>query len=359
MCADPRLHRTPLARTRRHAQRGVSLVELMVGLTVSLIIGIAAAGSAVMFTASQRQGIGVGGVAVNINTALAALKNDASTGGLGFFGESRFLCASLNLGTTTSTLWDGTAFAPVTLTRTGTNDAIDVLQSTRVEGGATVALAAPTSGADAQLKSYLPTVVGDAVLISPATPTMAEPCLVRSVTATAAGTPDTPQLLTFGGTGAYNAGDFATNPTYNTGGVTLLGQLGWQRYRLQGTNLLLERPIAGASAVLARNVMALRAQYGVSAPPPAKTLQNWVDATGGWASLTPATIAQVRAVRVGVVTRSPQREKPDENGNCTASTALPQLFGAAITPDVTDWQCYRFRTAMVVIPMRNIVMGIP
>jgi len=108
-----------------------------------------------------------------------------------------------------------------------------------------------------------------------------------------------------------------------------------------------------------RNVMALRAQYGVSAPPPAKTLQNWVDATGGWASLTPATIAQVRAVRVGVVTRSPQREKPDEDGNCTATTALPQLFGAAITPDVTDWQCYRFRTAMVVIPMRNIVMGIP
>ena len=36
--------------------------------------GLAASGSAVLFTASQRQGIGVGGVAVNVNTALAAMK---------------------------------------------------------------------------------------------------------------------------------------------------------------------------------------------------------------------------------------------------------------------------------------------
>jgi prepilin-type N-terminal cleavage/methylation domain-containing protein len=97
-------------------QRGLSMIELMVGLVVSLIVGIAASSSAVMFTASQRQGIGVGGVAVNVNTALAALKNDAATAGLGFFGDSRYLCSALNLGVGATAHWDGDTFAPVRIT---------------------------------------------------------------------------------------------------------------------------------------------------------------------------------------------------------------------------------------------------
>ena len=74
----------------RPAQRGLSIIELMVGILVSMLVGLAATSTAVTFTASQRQGIGVGGVAVNANTALAALKNDAATAGLGFFGGTMF-----------------------------------------------------------------------------------------------------------------------------------------------------------------------------------------------------------------------------------------------------------------------------
>ena len=46
--------------------------------------------------------------------------------------------------------------------------------------------------------------------------------------------------------------------------TTLLGRLRWNRYRLDGTNLLLERPLEDASAILARNVVAFRAQYGAA-----------------------------------------------------------------------------------------------
>jgi hypothetical protein len=147
---------------------------------------------------------------------------------------------------------------------------------------------------------------------------------VRSVTAVAAvhgrhaaGDPSAPAAPT-------TTGVFATNPTYSDsgGGVTLLGQLRWQRYRLIGTDLLLERPFDGTSAVLARNVMALRAQYGVSsAVLTSKTLENWVDATGAFAALDLNNIPRVRAVRVGVVVRSPQREKPNSAGVCEASLA--------------------------------------
>ena len=39
------------------AQRGLSLIELMVAITVSLLVGLAATGSAMTFNAAQRQGI--------------------------------------------------------------------------------------------------------------------------------------------------------------------------------------------------------------------------------------------------------------------------------------------------------------
>jgi type IV pilus assembly protein PilW len=356
MCADPRPQ--PHGGGRRR-QRGLSLIELMVGLVVALIVGLAASASAVMFGATQRQGIGVGGVAVNIHTVLAAVKNDAATAGLGFFGDARFLCGSLNLSTGATVHLDGAAFAPVRIQRVGGLDRLDVMQSTRVESGANVLLATSSNGSVANLRSLLPAVEGDAVLLSPPTP--ADPCTVRTVTAVTAATDDTPQQLVFGTGGLHNDGGFTTIPTYSDegGGVTLLGQLRWQRYRLNGTDLLLERPLDGTSAVLARNVIGWRAQYGVSSTVlTSKTLEDWVDATGVFATLTPANIPRVRAVRIGVVVRSPQREKPNAAGVCEASTAKPVLFGATVEPDVSDWACYRYRTAVLVIPLRNLVVGI-
>jgi type IV pilus assembly protein PilW len=349
--------RLPLRAGR--GQRGISLIELMVGLVVSLIVGIAASSSAVVFTASQRQGIGVGGVAVNVSTVLSALKNDAATAGLGFFGDSRYLCGALNLGVGAAASLDGAAFAPVRITRTGTLDRVDVLQSSRVESGANVLLSAATTGATATLKSFLPAAAGDAVLLSPKT--TGDPCLVRTVTAVVPSTVDTPQQLTFAAGGLHNDATFTTNPTFGAdeGGVTLLGQLRWQRYGLVGTDLVLSRPLEGTQAVLARNVIGFRAQYGVSSVvPTSRTLETWENATGTFAALDAAAISRVRAVRVGVVVRSPQREKENADGDCEASTAKPTLFGAVVEPDVTDWRCYRFRSAVVVVPLRNLVLGI-
>ena len=354
MCAldQPSLARAGPARQ----QRGVSIIELMVGIVVAMLVGLAATSSAVVFTASQRQGIGVGGVAVNIGTALAALKNDAATSGLGFFGDSRFICSTLNLGIGASATWNGEAFVPVRITEDDGEEVIDVVQSTRVESGANVLLQTESTGVTAVLKSYLPVSVGDAVLLAPNA--VGSPCTVRTVTAVVAPTtPDTWQTLTFGSTGTHNAATFTTTPTYpEMSGVTLLGQLRWNRYRLSDGNLVLERPLEGASAILARNVVALRAQYGAAATG-TTSLASWEDASGSFADLDETNIARVRAVRVGVVTRSPQREKANAEGLCEASSAKPRLFGVEIDPPEDDWQCFRYRSAVVVIPLRNLVLG--
>ena len=364
MCAKTRSPvnpRRPRAKAL-HTQHGLSIIELMVGMVIALLVGMAATGSAAMFTASQRQGMGMGGVSLSANTALTALRDEVAASGLGFFGDRLYRCNTLNLSISAVPLIDGAAFTPINVTAETAGDRIDVVYATQVASGANALLKADTSGANATVRSLVPAAVGDAVMLAPVTP--GPPCLVRTVTAVTASTDDLPQVLTFGNTSTdvHNSATFTTNPVYpDMGRITLLGGLQWSRYRLNGTNLELERPLtAGSTAVvLARNVIGFRTEYGLAAAAAGSTaLDSWQAPTGGFASLTPALLPRVRALRIGLVTRSPQREKPDAAGNCTASTAMPQLFGNTVTPDVTDWQCYRYRTAFVVVPLRNLVVGL-
>ena len=184
---------------------------------------------------------------------------------------------------------------------------------------------------------------------------------MRSITTTVAPTATSLQQLTFANTGAHNQVAFSVPPTYaSRSRITLLGGLQWNRFRVDAGSLMIEQRLLGTSAILLRNVLAFRGEYGVSANAlNSTTLESWEDAeSSGWTSITAANIARVRAMRIGIVTRSPQPEKPDTSGNCTASSAKPTLFGDTVEPDVTDWKCYRYRTAVVVVPLRNVVMGL-
>lgn len=369
MCADPVARRLGLRRTahllRDASQasrpaplgRGLSLIELLVGIVIALLVSLTATSGAMMFTASQRQGVGTGGSMVSAGTALAALRDDVSAAGLGFFGDSQFLCQRLNLSVGTSVLLDGAAFTPVSITAEAAGDRVDVLYATQVTSGTNVLLNAATAASSAQLRSLLPVSIGQAVLLAPATP--GDPCVVRTVTAnTAAGT-DTPQTIEFdtATTARHNRAAFTTNVTYpDRGRVTMLGDLRWSRFRLVGTDLTLERPLDGTSVVLARNVIAFRVEYGLAAAG-TTALASWQAASGAFATLAPASLPRVRALRIGLVTRSPQREKPNANNVCEATSAMPTLFDAAVTSDVADWQCYRYRSAQLVVPLRNLVLG--
>ncbi|HOM14396.1 MAG TPA: PilW family protein [Rubrivivax sp.] len=355
----PRSARHGQQRAQRGA-RGLSIVELMVGLVVSLLVGLAASVSAISFTASQRQGMSAGSSATSAGAALSTLKNDIAAAGLGFFGDSRFLCNRLNLSRNGTLHVDGALFSPVLITAGSSGDRIDVVHATQVAAGTNVLLQSASNGTSAEVRSLLPVAVGQAVLLAPDTPSATNPCVVRTVTAITASTDELPQSLTFANSGTYNQVAFTTNGSYvDKSRVTLLGDLRWSRYRLNGTDLLIEQPLNGVSEVLARNVIGLRAQYGVSAAAAGSTtLDSWEDAAGTFATVNAANLPRVRALRVGIVIRSAQPEKKNGSGQCEASTAKPQLFGATVQPDVSDWQCYRYRSTEVVVPMRNLVLGV-
>ena len=343
---------------RGRAVRGLTLIELMVGLVIGMLVSLAAVSSARVFLASQRQAVAVGAGSANAASALAAIKNDVANGGLGFFGDSAYLCAKLNLGLGEKSVADGVDFAPVMATRVGGNDVLDVVYGNQVAAGATVRLASATDGRQASLKTLLPVKAGQAVLIAPTS--AGQPCTVRSVTASTPPTVEARQSLAFGPAGRHNQASFSEQPGYGENArVTLLGQLHWNRYAVEGTDLKLTHVIDGSSAVLLRHVIGLRVEYGTAAAAPgSSTLEGWRESVeAGWEALDADNIGRVRAVRVGIVVRSPQPEKPEPGSACTASTEKPQLFGNTVEPDVADWQCYRYRSVVVVAPLRNILYG--
>jgi type IV pilus assembly protein PilW len=351
MCAD-----RPTAAAR--SERGITLVEIMVGMVVALIIGLAASGSARVFGASQRQGIAAGAMTANAGSALSALKADVASGGLGFFGESTFLCHKLDFSVGPTAKMNEAVFSPVLVTAVGASDRLDVVYSSNVDGGANVMLDSASDGTSAQVMSRLPAAVGQAVLLAPATPGL--PCLVRTVTAVTAVTDTSPLTLTFATTGTHNQVTFANPPAFaQRDRIAVLGALRWSRYRLDGSDLKIESPMDGTSAVLLREVISFRVQYGVSASSGTGTLASWENAAGAYASVSGTTVDRVRALRVGIVTRSAQREKENSaTGTCEASTDKPKdPFDAAIDldPGVADWRCYRYRTATVIVPLRNLV----
>lgn len=378
--------RRPAARALRRP-RGMSLIELMAGLVVAMLVSLAAMSSANLFNASQRQGVGMGSSNVAVAGALSAIKHDVAQAGLGFFGESRYLCTTLNLAIGSTIYANGTPFSPISISRDAAgNDTVTVIHADAIEAGSNIRLANTTNGTgSAQLKSYLPLpalipVTGVAVLLSPAPPEAANladlanaPCTVRSVTGMTPfnGALGSPLTVTFGGGGTHNQMGFSSNPTYIANDrMTLLGgQLSVSVYRVDNNrNLVVDQPLNNINGViLARNVMAFRAQYGTSSGPKTADLNGFIDPGTNGFSATPtgANLDFVRAVRLGIVTRSTEKEKAQTPGNddtCSASPTKPTLFpasaGDVITPDVTSWKCYRYRTATTVVPLRNLVQGL-
>ena len=100
--------------------------------------------------------------------------------------------------------------------------------------------------------------------------------------------------------------------------------------------------------------------FGGSVEANENSIVSWEDPVGAWATLGPANIARVRAIQVGIVTRSPQREQRDASGNCVASHETPRVLEETLDTAAwpSDWACFRYRSATVTVPMRNVAFGL-
>lgn len=145
-------------------------------------------------------------------------------------------------------------------------------------------------------------------------------------------------------------------------------------YRVNNTNLELTRIAPATHAPMtfeiAPQIVDMQAQYGI-ADAGSQIVNNWVSATGEWtlAELQKdrSKIDRVKAVRLTVLARSSEYEKPDAAGNCASTTdaivaSWPKWADNNPVFDTTnlsganpDWRCYRYKVFDTTIPLRNII----
>lgn len=119
--------------------------------------------------------------------------------------------------------------------------------------------------------------------------------------------------------------------------------------------------VAGAT-VISDGIVLLKAQYGTDAN------GNGIIDANEWNQAVPANQFGVLAVRLAVVSRSAQPEKPSVQGGPCDTTLLgtpsyPSWIGSATLPlDISanlglapgdDWKCYRYKTFENTVAIRN------
>lgn len=107
------------------------------------------------------------------------------------------------------------------------------------------------------------------------------------------------------------------------------------------------------------DVVDLQAEYGI-APDRSQAIDTWVSAAASpWNAPAWADWQRIKAIRIAMVTRSSQYERPKSAGaGCTATTALSSSWAKFKTDKYPeDWGCYRYRVFETVIPLRNVIWG--
>jgi type IV pilus assembly protein PilW len=218
-------------------------------------------------------------------------------------------------------------------------------------------MAATTS--DYQVVNPFGITTGDVVLLAQA----GQPCTLAEATNTPTnGTPgnqNTVKHASGGARGRYNPFG-GLGPAYGTSAVLMdLGAApSVNTYYIRNNTLLVDQLVTGQLAQpIAANLVQLKALYGKDT-----NADGIVDTWDTVAPVTAADWTNVLAIRLALVARSAQPEKPSTvNGPCTTTTAFPTVTwddGTTTQLDLSangGWQCYRYRVFHMTASLRNLI----
>jgi type IV pilus assembly protein PilW len=188
-----------------------------------------------------------------------------------------------------------------------------------------------------------------------------------------------------GGDYRYNSGGLGT--TF-TGGASRLFNLGpaaslsFHTWSVADGFLQLSATDIGNNAqasAVADNIVSLKAQYGFDTragaafdPDAGMKVTQWsntmINADGIGETGDAGDWQRIAAVRLAVVARSKNPERPAAGAACSATPDKPKAFGmnapsgvtavpvtidVAVTGDPVDWHCYRYRVFETIVPLRN------
>ncbi|MCL4471395.1 MAG: PilW family protein [Gammaproteobacteria bacterium] len=360
----------------KYRSGGFSLVEIMVGMVISLLGVLIVLQVFAAFEGQKRTTTSGSDAQTNGAIAIYTVERDVRMAGYGFSMPEALGCAinrSYN-GTTLTAL----SLAPVTITQGvgGLPDTIEILSSSKGNWSipARVTTDHPATATNFFLNTTLGMAVGDLLIAY-------EPgkdCTLLQVT----GIPNGNVQVHHQNTSPWDppGGQNIFPPGGYSAGATLfnLGSLVDHVYSLDAnSNLILSdyNSATNTSNVqsLLPDIVNLQAQYGFDTRAGTQTdarVDTWsdamIDADSNGTAGSSGDIARIYAVRLAVVARSALKEKADSSGTCVTTTAtsvnIPTWSGGTIdvskNPDGTangDWQCYRYKTFETVIPLRNLI----
>lgn len=371
---------------------GFTMVEVMVGLLIGLIATVVMFQVFAVSEGQKRTTTGAGDAQQNGVASLFQVERDARMAGYGINYLPLLGCQINGWHEGTSTAFT-LILAPLVITDGpgGAPDAITFMygDSDLFMAPAKLTQSMPSPAAVYKVDNRFGFKEGDMVIGAEA----GKPCTLAQVS-TLPGTPgstdnvihnsgtysdangnQTPtQYNKPGGLGtAYAAWNPATNTggrLYNLGALPTVVTYSVQSSRLNVTNQLAPGT-AGAVATLAEGIVQIQAQYGYDGTGDGAVPSNALSSptlilgnTDQWGDSMPAGATavdwqKVIAVRLAVVARSMQPEKPNPAINaCDATAAAPfwQTNGVAIDVSADpNWQCYRYRLFEVTVPLRNMV----
>jgi len=379
---QPRLHHPSLQRFAR----GVSLVEILIGVTIG-VIGILAIFQTVAVWNKHTQTTTSGGDAQIAGTlALFNLERDLKQAGHGF---NTALPQIMGCAVTAADLNPPRPpfqfpLQPVTITAGagGAPDTITTLygDSSYFVDQETFAAATTTSKTLRRRGGFHP---GDLAVIAGNWTPLPGTALCELIEITADGNIDgrtvdhtTGNYNTFYG-GAATIPRFnpaaGSNPLFGGGAIFNLGPRPQRNVWSVASNGTLQRAEQfnpTPQLQIADGIVSLKAQYGVDVDNDCR-VDNWVTAA-------PADMTQVLAIRVGLLVRGRQFERNRDSDSTVVANpvtpAVPTWAGSGVgsdfvmtnvdgTPDApatagpNNWRYYRYRVYERVIPMRNMVWG--
>lgn len=368
--------------------RGLTLIEVMIGMVIGLIGIIVITQVYLVNESYKRSTTGAGSAQVNGAIALYTLERDLRMAGYGIASSDALGCGQVQYyyngayssppGSASGAL-PPIVLAPVVITDGGGGpDTITVMYSTDAERivPATLSKSMPTPSAELNLDN--PTGFsdnpGDLIILS-----QGGVCTLMQVTqvqVSALKLQHNP-----GSTALWNpAGGGSLFPAYSQGAsVFNLGRPLVNTYSISSSSLrLLTMFTASATTVvpgynatpvsLISDIVDLQAQYGKDNGNGAGVSGNCTGLGGGTANdgivdcydnNTPTTAIgwqQVLSVRIGVLARSQNYEKPEPAGSaCTATTAAPTWDGGTFAVPGGIPSCYKYRAFETVVPLRNMI----
>lgn len=362
-------------------QRGFTLVELLVGLTVGLIASGAILQTFSTYEAQKRSTVAGSEAQENGLVALAQVEQDIHNAGAGLADPSIYDCGPAQTYTYSSAAGGpipNFSLAPLIITPGATTTDSDSIQINTGDllGGVPAFTTKPmaTPGDPVEVSRANGFAVGDLIVVTGKILGV-DKCSVMQVSAVTASV----QLSHDTSVGIYNpsAGNVGGWPVYATGARVLNPKLiSSKTYQISSGNLQLVNSTIGLppsveTFSLVHNIVFMKAQYGIATAVGSQSVDAWMDATGTWApaalAASPADRKKIKAVRFVVVARSDKMEGQNVTVPCT-NVSLQVNNGpcawrdsAADRAPVIDlsanpnWQRYRYKVYQTIVPLRNVL----